>query len=94
MELAENLKTTLDKTYELTLGLEQVSNMIYPRKIGAQGRKRLILINKEIKTLAQMMRTKTANSREKTRKKTQTNLANYKPQEIVSDSPVHIIKKR
>lgn len=42
MDLAENLKITLDKTYQLALGLEQVSSMIYPRKIGNQGRKRLI----------------------------------------------------
>ena len=96
MDFAENLKTTLDKTYQLALGLEQVSAMIYPRKIGAQGRKRLISINKEIKNLSQLMRTKTAISRERTRNQNfhQKRQSMNEQEEIISDSPGYVIKKR
>lgn len=50
MELTDSLKTTLENTYGLALKLEEVSSMIVPKKIGERGRKRLININKELRT--------------------------------------------
>ena len=96
MELADNLKITLDKTYQLALGLEQVSSMIYPRKIGAQGRKRLISINREIKNLSQMMRIRTSSSKEKSRRNGSTMQKNFlrKQEDSIPDSPGYLIKKR
>lgn len=94
MDLAENLKSTLDRTYQLAIGLEQVSTMIYPRKIGPLGRKRLISINKEIKTLSQMMRTKTSYSNERKNANLHRKVSSLHQSEIVADSPGHIIKKK
>lgn len=98
MDLVENLKQTLEKTYQLALGLEQVSSMIYPRKIGAQGRKRLLNINREIKAMTQMLRSKPSSSLEKSRKLNSTTYkrpgASTDTSAIVSDSPGYLIKKR
>ena len=73
MDLADVLKTTLDNTYNLAIGLEEVASMILPRKIGARSRKRLGLIKKEQKNLAELM-----NSHKKTFEKPLTKQTLFK----------------
>ena len=96
MELPDDLKITLDKTFNLALGLEEVSSMIVPRRIGDRGRRRLMNINKEIKALSGMMKFKTKKNTEKhfeTFDSTNFNSSGIKP-EIVLDVPGYQVKRR
>ena len=96
MELPNDLKITLDKTFNLALGLEEVSSMITPKRIGDRGRKRLLNINKEIKNLSQIMKFKSKKNIELQFKTYDTsNFINpASPKKILVDLPAYQVKKK
>ncbi|OMJ87635.1 hypothetical protein SteCoe_10643 [Stentor coeruleus] len=96
MELAEDLKTTLDKTFNLALSLEQVSSMIIPRKINSRGRKRLININKEIRNLSDLMKIKTKSISDHKRKgfSLGKSFDSQTKKDSIPDYPSYLIKRR
>jgi hypothetical protein len=95
MSLAENLKTTLYQTFDLALNLEKVGSMIFPNKIGAKGKKRLISISKEIKTLENFIKSNPKLLQKQERVQKTPNSKNSTIQkDIVSDCPGSVAKKR
>ena len=59
MNITEDLKSTLNKTLEIALGIEKVSSLINPQKAQTDGKNLVNLIYKDVQTLAIQSRTYT-----------------------------------
>ena len=53
MEIAENLRTTLDKTLEIAMGLESINYMLYPNpRVDGRGKQRIHNISREVRAIS------------------------------------------
>lgn len=94
MDLSENLRSTLESTLALALNLEQVGSMLIPRKIGLKGRRRINLINKEIKDLSHLSSSKPKARRKNSQESRIFESETHTHKEIILDSPAYSVKQK
>ncbi|CAG9334084.1 unnamed protein product [Blepharisma stoltei] len=95
MDLADDLRVTLDRTLEIAVGLEEVNTLIHPKGQVSHGRKRILSINKEIRSLSHHIKGKSSSITKESdiiRQRLVESAA--KKEDVILDSPTIVVKKR
>lgn len=94
MDFSDTLKLTLVNTYNLAEALESVSNTICPRRTSQQHRKRIMLINREIRNFSQLIRSSAQTPKKQRNPLMDQKLISTNQPQIINDSPGYLIKKK
>lgn len=93
MELADDLRFTLDRTLEIALGLEEVNNLLHPKSIGSNAKKRILSISKEMRALSHHMKYRDSSVPRDTKISSQSHESPKRKTEVISDSPTIKVKR-